>query len=81
MMTNQRNLGIYRLYAPIYDFVFQPVLAAGRKRAIELLNLQSSERVVIPGYFRMTKTNSRREGIFCCLGIYYRARLTMEMTS
>ncbi len=49
MMTNQRNLGIYRLYAPIYDLVFQPVLAAGRKHAIELLNLQSSERVVIPG--------------------------------
>ena len=48
-MNNQRNKAIYRLYAPIDDFIFQPVLAAGRKRAIELLNLQSGEHVVIPG--------------------------------
>ena len=48
-MNNQRNKAIYRLYAPLYDFIFQPVLAAGRKRAIQLLNLQSGERVIIPG--------------------------------
>ncbi len=48
-MNNQRNLVTYRLYAPLYDFAFRRVYATGRRRAIELLNLQPGERVVIPG--------------------------------
>ena len=48
-MNNQRNLAIYRLYAPLYDFAFRRVSAAGRRHAIELLNLQPGERVIIPG--------------------------------
>jgi phosphatidylethanolamine/phosphatidyl-N-methylethanolamine N-methyltransferase len=38
----------YRLYAPVYDLVVKP-LAAGRRRAIERLDLESGDRVLCLG--------------------------------
>src|SRR5512136_511588 len=48
-MNNERNLAIYRAWAPVYDFVMRPLYGAARRRAIERLNLQPGERVIIPG--------------------------------
>jgi ubiquinone/menaquinone biosynthesis C-methylase UbiE len=48
-MDDKRNLKIYRTWAPIYDSVMRPVYGVARRRAIELLNLQVGEKVLIPG--------------------------------
>lgn len=43
------NLKIYRLYAPVYDWLFGPVYAAARQRTAVLLDLQPGARLFIPG--------------------------------
>ena len=48
-MTNRWNQFIYRLWAPIYDATVGHFFLPGRKRAIELLNLQPGERVLLVG--------------------------------
>lgn len=48
-MTNRWNQLIYRLWAPIYDSTVNRLFMPGRKRAMELLNLQAGERVLIVG--------------------------------
>ena len=48
-MNNQRNLTVYRLYAPVYDALFRPVFQTARKRAIDQLRLQSGERLLLSG--------------------------------
>jgi len=48
-MNNERNLAIYRAWAPVYDFVMRPLYGAARRRAIKVLNLQPGERVIVPG--------------------------------
>lgn len=48
-MNDHRNLHIYRLWAPLYDTAFARLFARPRRRAIELLNLQPGERLLIPG--------------------------------
>lgn len=48
-MNNKRNLTTYRLWAPVYDFVMRPVYGRARRRAIEILNLQPGEKVLISG--------------------------------
>jgi ubiquinone/menaquinone biosynthesis C-methylase UbiE len=48
-MTNDRNVKIYRRWAPIYDRSVDRLFAPGRRRAIELLDLKRGERVLIPG--------------------------------
>jgi len=48
-MDDKRNLATYRLWAPVYDYVMQPVYGRARRRAIELLNLLPGEKVLIPG--------------------------------
>lgn len=48
-MNNKRNLTTYRLWAPVYDFVMRPVYGRARRHAIELLNLQPGEKVLISG--------------------------------
>lgn len=48
-MTNRWNRFIYRLWAPIYDSTVNRLFMPGRKRAMELLNLQAGERVLIVG--------------------------------
>lgn len=48
-MTNDRNLLIYRRWAPIYDRSVDRLFVPGRRRAIQLLNLKPGERVFIPG--------------------------------
>lgn len=47
-LTSRWNRTRYRLYAPIYDWVARP-LERGRRRAIERLELQSDDRVLILG--------------------------------
>lgn len=48
-MTNRWNQFIYRLWAPIYDASVGHFFLPGRKRALELLNLQPGERVLLVG--------------------------------
>lgn len=48
-MTNRRNLFTYRLWAPVYDASVDRLFAPGRRRAMQLLDLQRGERVLIPG--------------------------------
>jgi phosphatidylethanolamine/phosphatidyl-N-methylethanolamine N-methyltransferase len=48
-MDNQRNQTIYKLWAPIYDKVMGPFAGKARRQAIELLNLQPGERVLLSG--------------------------------
>ncbi|MFQ5420886.1 MAG: class I SAM-dependent methyltransferase, partial [Anaerolineae bacterium] len=48
-MNNQRNLTVYRLYAPVYDALFRPVFQTARKRAIDKLRLQPGERLLLSG--------------------------------
>jgi phosphatidylethanolamine/phosphatidyl-N-methylethanolamine N-methyltransferase len=48
-MINRRNLAIYRLYAPVYDAVMRPLMNSARRRAIDHLQLQAGERVLISG--------------------------------
>jgi ubiquinone/menaquinone biosynthesis C-methylase UbiE len=48
-MTNRRNRFIYRLWAPVYDATVDRLFQPGRRRAIQLLDLQPGERVLIPG--------------------------------
>lgn len=46
--TNRWNRARYTLYAPFYD-LFARRLGRGRRRALELLNVQPGERVLIDG--------------------------------
>lgn len=48
-MTNRWNQFIYRLWAPIYDATVGHFFLPGRKRAMELLNLQPGECVLLVG--------------------------------
>jgi len=48
MLSNWWNRRRYRLYAPVYDLAARP-LYRGRKRAIDRLDLESGDRVLIPG--------------------------------
>ncbi len=48
-MTNHWNQFIYRLWAPIYDPTVNRIFKPGRQRALQLLDLKSGERVLIPG--------------------------------
>jgi phosphatidylethanolamine/phosphatidyl-N-methylethanolamine N-methyltransferase len=48
-MTNRWNQFIYRLWAPIYDSTVNHFFMPGRKRALELLNLQPGDKVLLVG--------------------------------
>ena len=48
-LTNRWNQFIYRLWAPVYDATVGHFFLPGRQRAIELLNLQPGERVLLVG--------------------------------
>ena len=48
-MNNQRNLAVYRLYAPLYDFLMRPLFNTARKHALDLLQLQPEERFLLSG--------------------------------
>ncbi|MGB8982059.1 MAG: class I SAM-dependent methyltransferase [Anaerolineales bacterium] len=48
-MTNRRNRLTYRLWAPVYDATVDRIFMPGRRRAMQLLDLQRGERVLIPG--------------------------------
>ena len=48
-MTNLHNLITYKRWASIYDATVNPIFTPGRKRALELLALQSGEKLLIAG--------------------------------
>ena len=48
-MSNCWNQTIYRLWAPIYNSTVNHFFLPGRKRALELLDLQPGERVLLVG--------------------------------
>jgi len=48
-MTNRWNRFIYRLWAPIYDATVNHLFLPGRKKALEMLDLQPGERVLLVG--------------------------------
>ena len=49
-LTNKWNRLVYRLWSPFYDRLFDRFFASpGRKRAMEVLNLQPGERVLLVG--------------------------------
>jgi phosphatidylethanolamine/phosphatidyl-N-methylethanolamine N-methyltransferase len=48
-MTNRWNRFIYRLWAPVYDATINRLFRPGRKRAMELLDLQPGESVLVVG--------------------------------
>jgi len=49
-LTNAWNRLVYRLWSPIYDGLFDRFFASpGRKRALQVLNLQPGERVFLVG--------------------------------
>ncbi len=48
-LTNRRNRLIYRLWSPVYDLVLGRFFAPGRRRALELIDLQPNERVLLAG--------------------------------
>ena len=48
-LTNHWNQIIYRLWAPVYDSTVNHVFQPGRKRALELLDLQPGEKVLLVG--------------------------------
>lgn len=43
------NLDIYRFYAPIYDWLFGPILASWRRKSIQMLAIQPGERLLLSG--------------------------------
>ena len=49
MMQNQRNLRIYRYWAPLYDAWIPLLSGRARQHAIGVLNPQPGERLLIPG--------------------------------
>ena len=48
-MSNRWNQIIYRLWAPIYDSTVNLIFLPGRKRALQLLDLQRGEKVLLVG--------------------------------
>ncbi len=48
-MSNKPGQLIYALYAPAYDLFFKPFSDRARQRAIQILDLQSGERLFMPG--------------------------------
>jgi len=48
-MTNRWNRFIYRLWAPVYDASVGHFFLPGRKRALQMLDLQPGERVLLVG--------------------------------
>ncbi len=48
-MHNSTNRLIYRLWAPVYDRVFDRLYRGGRRRALESLRLRPGQCVLLPG--------------------------------
>jgi phosphatidylethanolamine/phosphatidyl-N-methylethanolamine N-methyltransferase len=48
-MLDDRNLKIYRGWAPVYDATMGPLYARGRARAVKSLQLRAGESVIAPG--------------------------------
>ncbi len=48
-MQNRTNLSIYRLWAPVYDFLLGAFFLPGRRRAMEVAGLRAGEKVLLVG--------------------------------
>ena len=48
-MNNRWNRFVYRAWAPIYDALLERLFGPGRRRAMELIDLQAGERVCFVG--------------------------------
>jgi phosphatidylethanolamine/phosphatidyl-N-methylethanolamine N-methyltransferase len=48
-MNNRWNRIIYRLWAPVYDSTVEHFFARGRRRAMQILDLQPGERLLLVG--------------------------------
>jgi ubiquinone/menaquinone biosynthesis C-methylase UbiE len=48
-MNLEQNRSTYRMWAPVYDVVFQQLFARSRRRLIQGMGLQPGERLLIPG--------------------------------
>lgn len=48
-MRNRTNLSIYRLWAPVYDFLLGAFFTPGRRRAMEVAGLRAGENVLLVG--------------------------------
>ncbi len=48
-MTNRRNRFIYQLWAPVYDGTVNILFMRGRRRAMNLVDLQPGESVLLVG--------------------------------
>ena len=48
-VSNRSNQSIYRVWAPVYDFVFEWFFAPGRNRAHQVLDLKTGESLLIVG--------------------------------
>jgi phosphatidylethanolamine/phosphatidyl-N-methylethanolamine N-methyltransferase len=48
-MKHQPGQRIYNLYAPLYDVIFDRFFRRARRKAIALLEMQTGERLFIPG--------------------------------
>jgi ubiquinone/menaquinone biosynthesis C-methylase UbiE len=48
-MSNRWNRIIYHLWAPVYDSTVEHLFARGRRRAMQILDLQPGERVLLVG--------------------------------
>lgn len=48
-MDDERNLSIYKRWAPFYDLVMIPLYGAARKNALALLDLKGGEKLLIVG--------------------------------
>ena len=48
-LTNRWNRFIYRLWAPVYDATVNRAFQTGRRRVMQLLDLQAGESVLLVG--------------------------------
>ncbi len=49
VISNETNKSVYRMYAPIYDFLFNRIFAHGRRRVIEKMAPSQHDRVLEVG--------------------------------
>ena len=83
-MSNRWNRFIYRMWAPIYDATVGHFFLPGRKRALEVLNLQRGERVLLVGCgtgadLPLLPEGVEAVGVDLCLEMLARARSRLPL--
>jgi ubiquinone/menaquinone biosynthesis C-methylase UbiE len=85
-MTNRWNRLIYRLWAPVYDSTVDHFFMPGRKRALELIDLQRGEKVLLVGVgtgadLPLLPTGVEATGIDLSPEMLAQARLKLDLCS